>query len=383
MESEGMNPRQRVITALNHQEPDMVPIDLGSTENTTICRIAYINLREFLNLGPDPSPYVINRQMDSVFPQEDLLHEYQVDFRPVKPSSSWKARTREMPDDSFYDEYSIRWRKASYYYDMVEHPLARSTLADLPKATFADPYARGRVEGIRAQAQWLYENTDFALVVGHIAWGPFEMCCSLRGYEQFLVDLYDDTRYAEALLDKTLESAIGFWDVYLREVGEFVQVVCQGDDLGTQTGPWISPEMYRRFIKPRHKQLFDFIHSKTKARTFLHSCGSVYDLIPDFIDAGVEILSPVQRSAAKMDLGRLKREFGKDICFWGGGIDTQHVLPNATLDEIRDHVGQTFDVMAPGGGWVFVPVHNIQADIAPERVQAVYETALKKRKYRA
>jgi uroporphyrinogen decarboxylase len=149
-----------------------------------------------------------------------------------------------------------------------------------------------------------------------------------------------------------------------------------------QTSPIISPDMYRRLIKPRHKKLFDFIRSKTKARIFLHSCGSVYDLIPDLIDAGVEILSPVQFTAAKMDLASLKNDFGSDLSFWGGGVDTQHFLPRASVGAIRDHVSTIFDVMAPGGGFVFVPVHNIQADIAPERVNAIYQTALEKRKYR-
>jgi len=376
-----MNSRERVSLALDHQEPDMVPIDLGSTENTTLSRIAYINLRKHLCLEPDPALYVINRMMDSVYPQEDLLDQFQIDFRPVRPSESYKSNTRELPDDSFYDEYHIRWKKALYYYDIIEYPLANSTIDDLPKAAFADPYESGRVEGIRNQAQYLYEKTDYALVVGHIAMGPFEMSGCLRGYENFLTDLYNDPKYAEALMDKNLEIAIGFWDVYLNEVGEYVQVVCQGDDLGTQMGPWISPKMYRQFIKPRHKQLFDFIRSKTNAKIFLHSCGSVYDLIPDLIEAGVQILSPVQRSAKKMDLQMLKKDFGKDICFWGGGIDTQQVLPNANVDEIKDHVSKTFDIMAPGGGWVFVPVHNIQADIPPRKIATIYKTAIEKRLY--
>jgi uroporphyrinogen decarboxylase len=146
-----------------------------------------------------------------------------------------------------------------------------------------------------------------------------------------------------------------------------------------QTGTFISPDTYRSFIKPLHKRLFDFIKSKTKAKIFLHSCGSVYDLIPDFIEAGVDILSPVQFTAAKMDLVRLKREFGKHITFWGGGVDTQHVLPAGTIQQIRDQVSRVFDIMAPGGGFVFVPVHNIQADIQPDRVLAVYETAKHRR----
>jgi uroporphyrinogen decarboxylase len=148
-----------------------------------------------------------------------------------------------------------------------------------------------------------------------------------------------------------------------------------------QTSPIISPRMYRRFIKTRHKKLFDFIRSKTKARIFLHSCGSVYDLIPDLIEAGVEILSPVQFTAAKMDLAFLKKDFGRNLSFWGGGTDTQHVLPRGSIREIKDQVSLIFDIMAPGGGFIFVPVHNIQADVAPERVDAIYQTALEKRKY--
>ncbi len=376
-----MNSRERVMAALSHQEPDMVPIDLGSTENTTITRIAYINLRAYLKLPEDPQPYIINRMMDSVYPQEDLLVRYEVDFRPIRPSTTFKPVIREMQDDSFYDAYNIRWKKAAYYYDMVEHPLADKTIEDLPGIQFPDPYQPGLTEGIGEYARWLYENTDYAISVGHIAMGPFEMSGCLRGYERFLMDLIQDKSYAEALLDKNLETAIGYWDVYLNQVGEFVQVVCQGDDLGAQIGPWISPEMYRKFIKPRHKELFDFIRSKTHAKIFLHSCGSVYDLIPDLIDIGVEILSPVQRSAAKMDLVTLKKEFGKELCFWGGGVDTQHFLPIASVDEIRDHVKRTFEVMMPGGGWVFVPVHNIQADISPEKSHAIYKTALQVRKY--
>jgi uroporphyrinogen decarboxylase len=205
--------------------------------------------------------------------------------------------------------------------------------------------------------------------------------CALRGYEQFLVDLASDPVLAETLLDKNLELAIQFWDAYLSEVGEYVQVAAQGDDLGMQTGSIISPRMYRKYIKPRHTQLFNFIRSKTKAKIFLHSCGSVYNLIPDLIEAGVEILSPVQFTAANMDLARLKKDFGKDLTFWGGGVDTQQVLPHASLQEIRKSVSRSIDIMAPGGGFVFVPVHNIQADITPERIEAVYQTAIQKRHY--
>ena len=376
-----MKPRERVMKALNHVEPDQIPIDLGSTENTSIARIAYLNLRAFLGMPDDPSPYIINRMMDSVFPKEDLLQRYQVDFRPVRPSSSWKARTREMPDNSFYDEMGIRWRKAGYYYDMVEHPMRDFTLEQVIAAPTPDPFEPGRMNGVAEYARRLYEDSEYAVMVGHICWGPFELGGALRGYEQFFMDLGSDPVMAETILDKNLELAIRFWDSYLSQVGDYVQIVSQGDDLGMQTGSIISPRMYRKFIKPRHKQLFDFIHSKTKAKLFLHSCGSVYNLIPDLIDIGVEILSPVQFTAANMDLARLKKEFGNDLTFWGGGVDTQQVLPHGSLQEIRDNVRRNIDILAPGGGFVFVPVHNIQAAISPERVQAVYETVLEKHLY--
>ena len=376
-----MKSRQRVLTALSHKEPDQVPIDLGGTENSTIARIAYLNLRDHLGLPEESQPVVINRMMDVVLPQEDLLQRFGVDFRPIRPSTAWQPDLRELPDDSFYDEFGIRWKKAAYYYDMVEHPLQHCSLAEIISFRYPDPYAPGRVAGLREQAKRLYERNDYAIVLADIVWGPFELGCALRGYEQFCMDLLQDVRLAETLLDKNLELALGFWEVYLTEVGEYIQIVGLGDDLAMQTGPIISPNTYRKLIKPRHKQLIDMIHTKTDAQIFMHCCGSVYDLLPDLIETGVEILNPVQVSAAKMDLARLKRDFGDQLSFWGGGVDTQQVLPYASLPEIRDHVRRAFDILAPGGGFVFAPVHNIQADIAPERILAVYETALERRKY--
>jgi uroporphyrinogen decarboxylase len=373
--------RERLGQALNHEEPDMVPLDLGGTENTTISRVAYLKLRSQLGMASETEPFVINRMMDAVFPGTDLLDRLAIDCIGIRPSPGFKAKTRELPDDSFYDEMGVRWKKASYYYDMVENPLRDISRDDLAKLAWPDPKADGRFKGLREQAKQLFETTDFALVAGHIMWGPFEMACALRGYEQFCVDLYTDEPFARALLERNLELAISFWDAYLDEIGDFIQVAAGGDDVGMQTSTILSPEMYRDFIKPLHKRLYDFIKTKTKAKIFLHSCGSVCDLIPDFIEEGVDILSPVQFTAAKMDLVGLKRDFGKDICFWGGGVDTQQVLPKGSLQEIKDQVGRVMDTMAPGGGFVFVPVHNIQADIEPDRVIAVYEAAAENRSY--
>jgi uroporphyrinogen decarboxylase len=372
-----MRNRQQLLAAINHQETDRIPIDLGSTIVTTITRIAYNNLRNYLGMEPDPNVKISHRQMDTVYPKEDLLERYQVDFRPVAMKGPWYFQVRELSDDSFYDEYNLRWKKASYYYDVVERPLAKiETVQELANAPWPDLSDPGRVEGLDAEARQLYEYTDYLIVADIMCLGPFEGACFLRGYEAFLMDLYLNPSLAEAILEKILETDLILWENFLEKVGTFVHVVAQGADLGTQRGLYIKPEMYRKFIKPLHKRLYDFIHSKTNAKVFMHSCGSVYDVIPDLIDCGVDILNPIQRSAAKMDIVQLKKQFGKDLCFWGGGIDVQQVLPFASLQEIEDEVKRTIDIMAPGGGYVFVPSHNIQAHVTPDRIHKVYETVM-------
>jgi uroporphyrinogen decarboxylase len=377
-----MNPRERVIAALDHKEPDKVPIDCGATIVTAPTRIAYQNLREYLGMGRETEPTTSHRQMDTVYPAEDFYQRYEVDFRTVAMKGPWEFEPKEMPDDSFYDEFDIRWKKASYYYDVVERPLANcESVGDLDKAVWPDPYAPGRVEGLREEAKALNENTDYAIIADIMALGPFEGGCVLRGYEQFCVDLAWDPKFAEALLDKITDTDIALWDNFLNAVGDHVQVVCQGDDVGMQTSLYISPDMYRKFVKPRQKRIFDFIHSKTDAKVFYHSCGAVFDVIGDFIDIGVDILNPIQRSAANMDIAKMKKEFGKDLCFWGGGIDIQQVLPFASLDEIEEDVKRTIEIMAPGGGYVFFPSHNIQADVTPDRFHKTFDAALKYRDY--
>jgi uroporphyrinogen decarboxylase len=377
-----MNSRERVLTALDHKEPDKVPIDLASTTVTSITYIAYEQLREYLGMEPDPDPRISHIHQGTVYPMEDLFQHYEADFRTVFMKKSPRGFVaKETPDGGFYDEYNILWKKLAYDYSPVEPPLADSTVEDLDKATWPDPYDPERVEDLREEARALYENTDYAIVADIMCRGPFELAVKLRGYEQFLMDLHLDRKFAIALLDKITETVMALWDIYLGAVGDYVQVVCQGDDVGMQTSRFISPKMYRQFIKPCHQRIYDTIHSKTEAKVFVHSCGSIYDIIPDLIEIGVDILNPLQYGAAKMDHARLKKEFGEDLCFWGGGIDVQQVLPNASLDKIEEEVQRTIEIMAPGGGYVFVPTHNIQPDVTPDRLDKVYGTALKYRHY--
>ena len=211
--------------------------------------------------------------------------------------------------------------------------------------------------------------------------GPFEQACWLRGYTAFLTDLYAEPAFAEALLEGITELDIGMWDAYLGAIGEHVQVVAQGDDVGMQDREYISPELYRKYIFPRHKRLYDFIHSRTRAKLFMHSCGSIRKLIPYLIEAGVDALNPVQYSAANMDLAELKREFGSELSFWGGGMDTQHALlgPGASLQSIEADVRRNMDILGKGGGFVFSATHNIQHETPPQTTLQVYDTAVKAR----
>ena len=190
--------------------------------------------------------------------------------------------------------------------------------------------------------------------------------------------------FRAGLLEGITELDIGMWDAYLGAIGEQVQVVAQGDDVGMQDREYISPELYRKYIFPRHKRLYDFIHSRTRAKLFMHSCGSIRKVVPYLIEAGVDALNPVQYSAAHMDLTELKREFGSELCFWGGGMDTQHALlgPGASPQSIEAEVRRNMEILMKDGGFVFSATHNIQHETPPQTTLRVYDTAVSRRGYR-
>ena len=369
-----MTSRERIAAALNHREPDRLPIDMNGTIVTSLTRVAYQNLRAHLGLVPDEHPEVSHFAMDTVRARDDVLHRYGVDTGSVGMGVPFGWREERLPDGTLYDEYHIRWRQASYYWDVIEYPLADKGPGDLEHSPWPNEHDPGRYLGMRERAAEI-QKKGACVVIDIPGLGPFEGGCFLRGHANFCADFYENPTYAEAVMDRVTDSMILFWGHILDEVGDLADVVAQGDDVGMQENPYISPQMYRTYVKPRKKRLFDFIHSRTKAKVFYHSCGSVYDLVPDFIEEGVDILNPVQRSAAKMDIRRLKKEFGKDICFWGGGIDVQSQLPFLELAQIEDVVKETIDIMAPGGGFVFFPSHNVQADVTPDRIDMVFRTA--------
>ena len=225
---------------------------------------------------------------------------------------------KTMPDGSFYDEYDILWTKMEYDYSPGQAPLAGCSVEDLDGVTGPDPYDPARVQGLAAEAKALFEKTDKAIVADIMCRRPFELAVKLRGFEQFLMDMSLDRKFAMALLDKITEAIIALWEAYLNAVGPYVQVVCQGDDMGMQTNLVFSPKMYRQLIKPCRQRIYDFVHANTVAKVFMHSCGAIYDIIPDLIEVGVDALNPIQRDASRMEIGNLKKEFGAELCFWGG-----------------------------------------------------------------
>ncbi|MFW6138296.1 MAG: uroporphyrinogen decarboxylase family protein [Spirochaetota bacterium] len=368
-----MTPRQRLVEALNHREPDRVPIDMG-TAVSSIHIDAYRRLKKYLGFD-GAGPRIIDMMQQVVAVEESVLQRFRVDTRQlfIKSAKPWQ----KLPDGNYVNEWGVKFKKPenSHYYDMYEHPLADAGVEDLQHFSWPDPDDPRRTRGLREQAGELFHNTEYALVLNGFGECMFGLPSWLRGHVQFYMDLISNREFVAALLDRLLDIEMRLAKNVLEAAGEYIQVVRVSDDLGTEQGPIISPSLYRELIKPRQKKLYQYIKSNTSAKLLLHSCGSVYQLIPDFIEIGVDALNPVQVSARGMDTGKLKKEFGENITFWGGGCDTQKVLPMGTVEQVREEVGQRLRDLAPGGGFVFTPVHNIQYDVQPEKICAVYDTA--------
>jgi uroporphyrinogen decarboxylase len=201
----------------------------------------------------------------------------------------------------------------------------------------------------------------------------------MRGFGEWLTDLLENPAFSEALMDRIADYWVEVVDRALKEAGDFVDIVCWGDDLGTQHGPQVSPELYRRMVKPRHKRMVEAVKRHGKLVHY-HTCGSVVTLLADFIDLGIDVLNPVQVSATGMDTRRLRKEFGHEIAFWGA-IDTQDVLPRGTPEDVRNEVKRRLADLATGGGYVLCAVHNIQPDVPPENIEAMYQAALEFGRY--
>lgn len=376
-----MTSLERVQLTLQHKEPDRVPFDLGSTVLTGIHKKAYVRLREFLGLTP------AEVQIEDICQQLALVEEkvkqmLQVDVRSVNPKAPTAAIKGPWEEGVYWklvDEWGIEWwmpRDGGLYFDMRRHPLAyASSVREIEQYPWPDPTSGERFEQMGEQARYWMEDQRFGYVLGRHAAGIFETASWMRGIPTFLCDLIRRPALAQALLEKVTQLKMQYWEKALETVGKHVMIVSEADDLATQDRLMISPEQYRKWLKPYHRRLFEHIKKKAQSpvKIFYHCCGAIKPLLPDLIEAGIDILNPVQVSAKGMDTKQLKRQFGKDLVFWGGGIDTQHVLPHGSKRQIFDEVRRRIEDLAPGGGFVFATVHNIQADVPPENIVAMWE----------
>jgi uroporphyrinogen decarboxylase len=258
----------------------------------------------------------------------------------------------------------------------VGHPLADVTAEAIDAYRWPDLENDESLGLIRARAEMLRRDTDFALVgSANLGSGIFEQACLLAGMEEFMMAMASDRRAAERLLDAITDFLVEEAERHLGRVGDLLDVYLYGDDVSTQEGWMIGPELYTSLVKPRQRRLFAAIKAKTGARLMYHACGAAFDLVPHLIDIGVDVLNPVQVSARGMDSARLKAAYGREIVFWGGGVDTQRVLPFGTPADVRAEVAHRVADLAPGGGFVFAAVHNIQAGVPPENIVAAFDTA--------
>ncbi|MEI6157142.1 MAG: uroporphyrinogen decarboxylase family protein, partial [Atribacterota bacterium] len=317
-----------------------------------------------------------NQQLAEI--DESFLIKFGIDTRYVfsKPSANGVLKEREDQHSiSYVDEWGTRWEKpySSFYYDPTEFPLASASIDDLKNYLWPNPNEASKFTGIEEEAI-RKQNNGFAVCT--TVSGVFEQCWYLTGLERILIEIIENPKFVEALMDKVLEIELSLYSNLLDKIGKNIDMIELWEDISTQKGPLVSPRLYRKIIKPRTKTLVQAIKSKTNAKIALHSCGSVSWAIDDLIDIGVEVLNPVQVSAENMDTKILKNKYGNILSFWGG-IDTQGVLPRGTVQEVEDEVKKRIDDLAPGGGYLLAPVHNIQPDVPPENIIAVLETCLK------
>jgi len=360
--------RERVLCATAHQEPDRVP--LGAYTMTDVC---YTNLRRHLGLAPAPLQYSGDIS-DVVVPHEDVLQHFGLDTRDVTLTTATPRPSTWESDEYYEDSLGVGFRKHGvFYYFPVKHPLAgERTVADVEHYPWPQPHPSH--EALAEKLRAMRRESDCALVMG-VGGTMFATAWFLCGDDWF-IDLATNAPFVDALMEKLLELQLAEADCTLNAIGpDGIDIaICTADDFGMQTGLLISPEQYRRFIKPRQRTFFDHIRKRSNARIFMHCDGAIYPLIPDFIEIGVDILNPVQVECAGMeDTKRLKREFGRDLTFWGA-INIQQTLTFGTPQEVKDEVRRRIEDLAPGGGFILTPRWALRPEVPPQNICAIYET---------
>ena len=395
-----MTSRERVLTALNHSKPDRTPIDLGGSICTSINVMAYQKLKGYFGLT-DPRSRVSNILLFVPEVEEEMRRKLHVDVVAldrleaapgVLNTGVWKEHVLPNGEQAFFAESFEPVIRDDGTWELYHEGIQKGMLSPL-SGSFVPTYFPLKnasleyleeydfslideleLELLRRRARDLYEQTEYA-VFGWLGGSVFEATHYLLGFDEAMSRLVDDRPFMMRLFERLTEQTVRNVELYLDAVGPYIQVIGFYDDFGIQTGPMISPSLFRELIKPHLKKIFDRVHELSDARVFLHTCGSVYEFMEDFIEVGVDILNPVQTSAFNMAPDILKEKFGNRIVFWGGGCDVQRVLPLGSPEDVRRDVRRRIGILGEGGGFVFAPIHNILVDIPPENVSAMYEEA--------
>jgi uroporphyrinogen decarboxylase len=371
-----MTPRERVLAALNHQEPDRVPLDIGGGVSTSIVVEGYDRLKA--HMGVASETWEISKAFRVAQVDEPVMQRLGADLRPllIKPAANWTPPSCE--PGTMVDIWGIKWKKTAYgdgcyYWEMVEHPLAEATIEDLETFPWPDPWDPGLTAGLEEEVRVLYEYTDYAIMADARFKSFWELGYMLRGIEQMYIDLLKNPEFVTALMDKLFEINTIVTGRFLDIVGPYIQVFRTTDDMATQQRLMMKPATYRALLKPYYRQFIEFIKSKTEAKIFYHSCGNITDIVDDLAEIGVDAINPVQVSAMG-DTAQLKARFGHKISFWGA-IDSQRVLPFGTVEDVEAEVQRRIRDLAPGGGYVVAGVHTIQPDVPPQNIVAMADAA--------
>ncbi len=375
-----MNSRERLQTALSHKEPDRIPLDLGAGK---CCQMHIAFYRQLLkHFGIEEDAFVTSKMSQSAYASAAVLERLECDVRVPFPAFVGSP-VEEWEDESYFyyrDAMRVGFRMPKsnpLYFDMWEFPLADEDA----RASYRWPEPAAIHPGVLPQAEAFHKAGYPAVFTENYADGFLQTGNRLYGYDNWMMLLALEEDEVKLRLDQLLELKMLHYDKLFESCGDIFDVVCDTDDLGMQNGTFISPEMFQNCIKPYWAKLFAHIRAKCSAKIFMHSCGSVRPFIGDLIDIGLDILNPIQINAANMDPFELKKEFGKDLVFWGGGVDTQKILPTGTPQQVRDNVKRSIDALAVDGGFVFATVHNTQADVPLANFLAMWETFMENRYY--
>jgi len=375
-----IRPRERVLTALNHEEPDRVPLFIGTSGATSVLGPGYQKLKDHLGVRGGETRW-LSKPLQYVWMDEEVMERLGSDGRPVLPGPALPHHGKRSTNDCIVDDWGCAWQKrsGSEYFEIADPPLRNASIDELDRYPWPDLMQPSRFAGLADRCRAIQQAGFASVLLTGIT--LFEQAYLMRGMAECLMDLAGDQDFFLALLGRVKGLAIPYLKELFRHVGAYVDVVITGDDLGTQDSTLMAPPVYRRLIKPHQAEVLAAIKENTEAKIFFHSCGNVYPLIGDLIDIGVDLLNPVQVSSPDLaDTARLKREFGKGLSFCGA-IDTHRVLPRGTPDEVCREVRRRILDLAPGGGYVAAAVHCIQPDVPPENVVAMCEEVASRGRY--